>query len=61
MAGITGIRPIVDRYSITRYSLGEWRQHNKELLTKTYEVYENARMYVYYITFYKSCLLILFL
>ncbi|KAH8244400.1 hypothetical protein KR026_008426 [Drosophila bipectinata] len=30
MAGITGTRPVVDRYSITRYSPNEWRARNHE-------------------------------
>ncbi|XP_017002820.2 tektin-4 [Drosophila takahashii] len=30
MAGITGTRPVVDRYSITRYSPNEWRTRNHE-------------------------------
>lgn len=32
-AGCTGTRPVVDKYSITRYSTGEWRQNNKYTLT----------------------------
>ena len=32
MAGLTGTRPVVDKYSIARYSEGEWRRHNKEIL-----------------------------
>lgn len=32
LAGLTGTRPVVDKYSITRYSEGEWRKHNKEML-----------------------------
>ncbi|XP_053619940.1 tektin-4-like [Plodia interpunctella] len=32
-AGTTGVRPVVDKYSITRYSTGEWRQHNQFMLT----------------------------
>ncbi|KAH8410050.1 hypothetical protein KR009_004719 [Drosophila setifemur] len=30
MAGITGTRPVVDRYSITRFSPNEWRTRNNE-------------------------------
>lgn len=30
-----GIRPIVDKYSIARYSEGEWRGHNKKTLDGT--------------------------
>ncbi|CAG9863658.1 unnamed protein product [Phyllotreta striolata] len=32
LSGLTGIRPIVDKYSIQRYSEGEWREHNKQEL-----------------------------
>lgn len=32
MAGLTGTRPVVDKYSIARYSEGEWRNHNKDIL-----------------------------
>ncbi|XP_026469916.1 tektin-4-like [Ctenocephalides felis] len=46
LAGMTGTRPIVDQYSITRYSEGEWRRHNKDLLNKgdsaMQETYRNS-------------------
>lgn len=32
-AGMTGVRPVVDKYSITRYSTGEWRKNNEYVLT----------------------------
>ncbi|KAG5890398.1 hypothetical protein JTB14_026281 [Gonioctena quinquepunctata] len=32
LAGLTGTRPVVDRYSIARYSERDWRAHNKEIL-----------------------------
>lgn len=32
-AGCTGTRPVVDKYSITRYSTGEWRKNNQYILT----------------------------
>ncbi|XP_045762337.1 tektin-4-like [Maniola jurtina] len=32
-AGTTGVRPVVDKYSITRYSTGEWRKNNQFTLT----------------------------
>lgn len=32
LSGLTGTRPVVDRYSIARYSEGDWRQHNKDVL-----------------------------
>ncbi|XP_041971363.1 tektin-4-like [Aricia agestis] len=34
-AGTTGVRPVVDKYSITRYSTGEWRKNNAKKLTPT--------------------------
>lgn len=33
LAGLTGTRPVVDRYSITRFSGAEWREHNRVLLS----------------------------
>jgi tektin-4 len=32
LGGLTGTRPVVDHYSITRYSDAEWRKHNEEIL-----------------------------
>ncbi|KAI4465455.1 tektin [Holotrichia oblita] len=32
LAGLTGTRPVVDKYTITRFSEGEWRLRNKEIL-----------------------------
>ncbi|CAH1155106.1 unnamed protein product [Phaedon cochleariae] len=32
LSGLTGTRPVVDKYSITRYSEGDWRAHNKDML-----------------------------
>ncbi|XP_022185887.2 tektin-4 isoform X2 [Nilaparvata lugens] len=32
LSGLTGTRPVVDHYSITRFSPAEWRQKNKDLL-----------------------------
>jgi len=32
LAGLTGTRPVVDQYSVTRYSEGEWRGHNTDVL-----------------------------
>ena len=32
LSGLTGTRPVVDRYSISRYSEGEWRKHNADVL-----------------------------
>ncbi|KAJ8967264.1 hypothetical protein NQ314_002992, partial [Rhamnusium bicolor] len=35
LSGLTGTRPVVDKYSIARYSEGDWRAHNKEVLDMT--------------------------
>ncbi|XP_054275852.1 tektin-4-like [Macrosteles quadrilineatus] len=32
LGNLTGTRPVVDSYSITRYSEGEWRKHNHDIL-----------------------------
>jgi len=34
LAGLTGTRPVVDSYSVTRYSEAEWRHHNQQLLCR---------------------------
>lgn len=34
LAGLTGIRPVVDHYTITRYSTGEWRSRNEDIISK---------------------------
>ncbi|XP_034100308.1 tektin-4 [Drosophila albomicans] len=38
MAGLTGTRPVVDRYSITRYSSNEWRARNQQTVQHTNSV-----------------------
>ncbi|XP_068624096.1 tektin-4-like [Battus philenor] len=35
LAGMTGTRPKVNKYSISRYSLEEWRHHNESILDPT--------------------------
>lgn len=45
MAGLTGTRPVVDRYSITRFSSNEWRVKNKETLQKTNDIFDKAIKY----------------
>ncbi|XP_037051318.1 tektin-4 [Bradysia coprophila] len=34
LAGLTGTRPVVDRYSITRFSTDEWKMRNQNLVNK---------------------------
>lgn len=36
LAGLTGSRPVVSKYSITRYSEGEWRQRNANTFEDNY-------------------------
>ncbi|XP_019883437.1 tektin-4 [Camponotus floridanus] len=35
--GITGLRPVVDRYTITRYGPSEWRAHNLNIFQESNE------------------------
>uniref|UniRef100_A0A1A9WUB4 Tektin n=1 Tax=Glossina brevipalpis TaxID=37001 RepID=A0A1A9WUB4_9MUSC len=42
MAGLTGTRPVVDRYSITRFSPNEWRAKNLETVKNTNKVFDRA-------------------
>ncbi|XP_055383287.1 tektin-4 [Condylostylus longicornis] len=42
LGGLTGTRPVVDQYSITRYSTNEWRQKNKDIFNEAFNTFENA-------------------
>lgn len=42
LAGLTGTRPVVDRYSITRYSTNEWRKRNLDLINKCFNNLEKG-------------------
>ncbi|EDW03655.1 tektin-4 [Drosophila grimshawi] len=42
MAGLTGTRPVVDRYSITRYSSNEWRAKNEQTVQYVNSVLDKA-------------------
>ncbi|KAB0798256.1 hypothetical protein PPYR_09249 [Photinus pyralis] len=44
ISGMTGTRPIVDKYSITRYSEGEWRRKNKEVLDSAKDAQHRANL-----------------
>ncbi|XP_050669358.1 tektin-4-like [Leptidea sinapis] len=48
LSGMTGTRPAVNKYSISRYSLNEWRKHNEgvldpEILTESNILEYNAK------------------
>lgn len=43
LGGMTGVRPVVDRYSITRYSPGEWRAHNRTFFDESTEKIREAK------------------
>jgi hypothetical protein len=47
LAGLTGTRPVVDQYSITRYGEGEWRKHNADVLRGANQKTHHAKVYVY--------------
>ncbi|BFF94204.1 tektin-4 [Drosophila madeirensis] len=42
MAGLTGTRPVVDRYSITRFSPNEWRTRNHQTISLVNGVLDKA-------------------
>ncbi|XP_034238542.1 tektin-4 [Thrips palmi] len=44
LAGMTGTRPVVDRYSITRYSVPEWRKNNLDTFQRAAGDNHNAGM-----------------
>ncbi|KAF7992885.1 hypothetical protein HCN44_005229 [Aphidius gifuensis] len=41
--GMTGLRPVVDRYSITRFSPAEWRLHNKSFFDQSKHTINDAK------------------
>lgn len=38
--GLIGLRPVVDRYSITTFSEGQWRKQNMETLKKPVAIHQ---------------------
>jgi tektin-4 len=44
LAGLTGTRPVVDQYSVTRYSEGEWRRRNAHILQGTEKETHHAKL-----------------
>ncbi|XP_012054472.1 PREDICTED: tektin-4 [Atta cephalotes] len=42
--GITGLRPVADRYSITRYAPSEWRAHNLNIFQQSDERIYDAQV-----------------
>ena len=48
LAGLTGTRPVVDRYSVTRYSDAEWKRHNMYKIGVADDEIHRANMYVYW-------------
>lgn len=42
LAGLTGIRPVVDSYTITRFSTNEWRRRNYDTLQAASEAVEKS-------------------
>jgi tektin-4 len=44
LAGLTGTRPVVDQYSVTRYSEMEWRKHNADVLQVADKETRHAKM-----------------
>lgn len=42
LAGLTGTRPVVDSYSITRFSTNEWRRRNYDTLQAASDAIERS-------------------
>lgn len=42
LAGLTGTRPVVDSYTITRFSTNEWRRRNYETLKAASDAIEKS-------------------
>lgn len=45
--GLTGTRPVVDHYSITKFSPNEWCQRNSDLIAESRRTFEHSLVYVY--------------
>lgn len=46
LAGLTGTRPVVDHYSITRYSTNEWRKRNFDILFRDNAAFSQCLKYL---------------
>lgn len=46
--GITGLRPVADQYSITRYGPNEWRAHNLSVFQQSDERIRDAQYVIQY-------------
>jgi tektin-4 len=44
LVGMSGTRPVVDKYSIARYSEGEWRRHNTDILGRADNEIHHAKV-----------------
>ncbi|XP_017771262.1 PREDICTED: tektin-4 [Nicrophorus vespilloides] len=47
LKGLTGTRPVVDKYSVARFSEGEWRSHNKQVLDSVVGFQHQANLLEY--------------
>lgn len=41
--GLTGVRPVVDHYSITRFSVSEWTKRNKNIYDENHRILHLAQ------------------
>ncbi|XP_043249738.1 tektin-4 [Colletes gigas] len=44
--GLTGVRPVVDRYSVTQFGAPEWRAHNQKFFKQSDEKIRDAQLAV---------------
>lgn len=47
LAGMTGTRPAVTKYSITRFSPAEWRMSNEDVLRRSHNAFDKSIMLVF--------------
>lgn len=41
--GLTGVRPVVDRYSVTSFGAPQWRAHNQKFFKQSDEKIQEAQ------------------
>lgn len=45
-SGLTGVRPVVDHYSITRFSTNEWSQRNADIYAENHQIIQKSLKYL---------------
>lgn len=45
-SGLVGVKPIVDHYSITKFSTREWHQRNDDICAENHQINQQSVKYV---------------